>query len=59
MTIFVLDTNVIADIVAPKPNAAVIRQIAVQRQHTLCLCEAVDYEVRRGYLKTNASTRLR
>src|SRR5690606_5599591 len=27
-------------------------------QDTLCLCEAVDYEVRRGYLRTNATTKL-
>jgi predicted nucleic acid-binding protein len=58
MTIFVLDTNVISDIVSPKPNPNVLAKIAVHRQDVLCLCDAVDYEVRRGYLKTNATTRL-
>lgn len=58
MTVFVLDTNVISDIVSPKPNAEVIANIAAHRQHTLCLCEAVDYEVRRGYLKTGATAKL-
>jgi len=59
MTVFVLDTNVISDIVAPQPNTTVLNQISKNRQHTLCLCEPVDYEVRRGYLKAGASTRLR
>lgn len=59
MTVFVLDTNVISDIVAPQPNTTVLNQLSKNRQHTLCLCEAVDYEVRRGYLKAGASTRLR
>lgn len=59
MTVFVLDTNVISDIVSPNPNVTVVNQIAAHRQHTLCLCEAVDYEVRRGYLKTGATAKLR
>jgi len=58
MTLFVLDTNVISDIVSPKPNTDVLAKIAAHRQHTLCLCEAVDYEVRRGYLKTGATAKL-
>jgi predicted nucleic acid-binding protein len=32
MTVFVLDTNVISDMVAPKPNPDVLRQLAAQRQ---------------------------
>lgn len=59
MTIFVLDTNVISDIVSPTPNLAVVDQIAAHRQHTICLCEAVDYEVRRGYLKAGVTAKLR
>jgi len=59
MMVFVLDTNVISDMVAPKPNPDVLRQLAAQRQQAICLCEAVDYEVRRGYLKSKATTRLR
>lgn len=58
MTLFVLDTNVISDMVSPKPNTEVIANIAAHRQHTLCLCEAVDYEVRRGYLKIGATAKL-
>lgn len=58
MTVFVLDTNVISDMVSPTPNVAVVNQIAAHRQHTICLCEAVDYEVRRGYLKTGATAKL-
>jgi hypothetical protein len=56
--IFILDTNVISDIVRPKPNPEILAQIAAHGHDTLCLCEPVDYEVRRGYLKTNAVTRL-
>lgn len=59
MTVFVLDTNVISDIVAPTPNATVLARLAANRTHTLCLCEPVDYEIRRGYLKRNATTRLK
>jgi predicted nucleic acid-binding protein len=59
MTVFVLDTNVISDMVSPNPNVTVVNQIAAHRQHTICLCEAVDYEVRRGYLKTGATAKLR
>ncbi len=58
MTVFVLDTNVISDIVAPAPNPNVLAQLASHQLDTLCLCEAVDYEVRLGYLKTRAMTRL-
>lgn len=58
MTVYVLDTNVISDIVAPNPISEVVTQIADKQHHTLCLCEAVDYEVRRGYLRVNATTRL-
>lgn len=59
MTNFVLDTNVISDIVSPVPNTIVINNIAAHRQHTLCLCEPIDYEVRRGYLKTGATAKLK
>lgn len=59
MSVFVLDTNVISDIVAPQPNVNVLKHLSQHQQHTLCLCEAIDYEVRRGYIKVGASTRLR
>jgi tRNA(fMet)-specific endonuclease VapC len=59
MSVFVLDTNVISDLVAPIPNVNVLAKIVAHRQDTLCLCEAVDYEVRRGFLKTGATGRLR
>jgi predicted nucleic acid-binding protein len=58
MTVFVLDTNVISDIVRPTPNVAVVNQIEAHRGETLCLYEPVDYEVRRGYLKAGATARL-
>jgi toxin FitB len=58
MTVYILDTNVISDIVSPKPNETVVANIAAHRAHTLCLCEAVDYEVRRGYLKAEATAQL-
>lgn len=58
MTVFVLDTNVISDIVRPSPLIAVVNQIEAHRGDTLCLCEPVDYEVRRGYLKAGATRRL-
>ena len=59
MTIFVLDTNVISDLVAPAPLQKIIANVDAHRQHTICICAAVDYEIRRGYLKNNASGRLR
>lgn len=58
MTTFVLDTNVISDIVAPQPNTTVLHHLANQRQQAICLCAAIDYEIRRGYLKTKAVRRL-
>lgn len=58
MSIYILDTNVISDIVAPKPNPNVLKMIDTYQNETLCICEAVDYEVRRGYLKSNATARL-
>ena len=59
MTVFVLDTNVLSDIIAPTPIQNVIAKIAAHRQDTICLCEAVEYEVRRGYLKTSATGKLK
>jgi len=60
MTIFILDTNVISDIVAPTPRNEVLHQIDMHRQQDIrCICEAVDYEVRRGYLKAKATSKLR
>ncbi len=58
MTIFVLDTNVISDIVNPKANLNVLANLAANRQQVICLCEAVDYEIRRGYMRKAATTRL-
>lgn len=59
MTVYVMDTNVFSDIVAPVPNPTVLANLAGHRQDTLCLCEAVDYEIRRGYPKANATSKLR
>lgn len=59
MTVFVLDTNVISDIVRPAPNLTVVNHLEAHTEHILCLCEPVDYEVRRGYLKSDATTQLR
>lgn len=58
MTIFILDTNVISDIAMPTRNPAVLTRLTAHQPDILCLCEAVDYEVRRGYLKTRAFARL-
>jgi predicted nucleic acid-binding protein len=58
MTIFVLDTNVISDIAAPKPDANVVSNLALHRHDALYLCRAVDYEIRRGLLKNNAIVQL-
>jgi len=58
MTVYVIDTNVVSDITAPVPNPAVLAKLVTHRQDTLCLCDAVDYEIRCGYLKTSATTRL-
>jgi len=59
MTVYVMDTNVVSDIAAPKLISTVLANLAKHRQDTLCLCAAVDYEIRRGYLKTSATTKLR
>jgi predicted nucleic acid-binding protein len=58
MTLYVVDTNVFSDLAAPEPNRTVLANLARHRQDTLCLCEAVDYEIRRGYLKVSAASRL-
>lgn len=58
MTIYVLDTNVVSDIAAPVPKPAVIANLVQHRQDTLCLCEVVDCEIRRGYLKTATISKL-
>lgn len=58
MTIYVLDTNPFFNIAAPVPNPFVIANLVTHWQDTLCLCEAVDYELRRGYLKVAATSRL-
>jgi predicted nucleic acid-binding protein len=58
MIVYVIDTNVVSDIVAPIPNLAVLNNFAKHHQDTICLCEAVDYEIRRGYLKTGATNKL-
>jgi predicted nucleic acid-binding protein len=59
VTIYVIDTNVVSDIAAPSPNASVLAHLARHQQDVLCLCEAVDYEIRRGYLKSGATSRLK
>lgn len=59
MTVYVMDTNVVSDIAAPKPSPAVLTHLVKHRQDILCLCDAVDYEIRRGYLKTAAATKLK
>ncbi len=58
MPVFVLDTNVISDIAAPKPDVHVMSNLALYQQDALYLCSAVDYEVRRGLLKNNAIVQL-
>lgn len=58
MTLYVMDTNVVSDIAAPIPNKEVLGNLLKHRQDTLCLCEAVDYEIRRGYLKVGATSKL-
>lgn len=59
MSVYVMDTNVISDIAAPIPKPIVLANLAKHQQDTLCLCEAVDYEIRRGYFKTAATSKLR
>jgi predicted nucleic acid-binding protein len=58
VTIYVIDTNVISDLAAPAPKSNVLANLARHVHNTLCLCEAVDYEIRRGYLKVGAVSRL-
>lgn len=58
MTNFVLDTNVIADMMNPKPNVNVLAHLAANFRHNRYLCAPVDYEVQRGYLKSGAIRKL-
>jgi predicted nucleic acid-binding protein len=55
---YVLDTNVISDIVNTKPNANVIAHLAANFRHDLYLCVPVDYEIRRGYIRRSATRKL-
>ena len=56
--VFVLDTNVISDITNPEPNSNVLLHMNINQSSVLCLCQPVDYEIRRGYLKKGATRRL-
>jgi predicted nucleic acid-binding protein len=58
VTIYMINTNVISDLAAPVPKSTVLANLAKHVDDTLCLCEAVDYEIRRGYLKAGALSRL-
>ena len=53
--IYVLDSNVISDRL--NGHAVVTRKFSqmMQKGHVLCLSAPVDYEVRRGFLKRNAT----
>jgi predicted nucleic acid-binding protein len=52
--IYVFDTNAITDLLKATPNM-VARVRTVQETHILCLCQAVDYEIERGYLWRGAA----
>ena len=54
--IYVLDTNVLSD--SLRSHVTVRTQIRAHRTHSLCLCQPVDYEVRRGLLRKDAKTQL-
>ena len=57
--IYLLDTNVIADITNPVPNQTVLLHLRNHRQNnTICLCEPVIYEVERGWKHRRAEKKL-
>ncbi|MDQ7027692.1 MAG: PIN domain-containing protein [Anaerolineae bacterium] len=55
--IYIIDTNVIADLI--KKDTDVIQQIRHHQADVLCLCQPVDYEVRRGLLHKQAQRQIR
>jgi predicted nucleic acid-binding protein len=55
--IYIVDTNVIADLF--KKDANVIAHLRQHQNDVLALCQAVDYEVRRGLLHKQAPSQLR
>ncbi len=59
MTNFVLDTNVISDLVNPRPRVEVLENLQLHEPDILYLCEPVDYEIRRGFIRRGATTRLK
>jgi len=59
VSVYVLDSNVISDMLLPRPIAAVLQQLTEHRQDTLCLCAPIEYEARRGNYKVNATAKLR
>jgi len=54
--IYLLDTNVISDIIKSHPQ--VIQTVQERKNdHIIALCEPVDYEIQRGFLWRNASSK--
>jgi tRNA(fMet)-specific endonuclease VapC len=58
MSIYVLDANVVSDMLRKIPDATIMATIAQHRQDDVYLCMPVDYEIRRGLIKTQAFNRL-
>ena len=56
--IYILDTNAISDYIKQfEPTTTHIKQ-AIRDEHTLYLCQPVEYEVLRGLIKTKADRQL-
>lgn len=52
---YVLDANVIGDVMRRLPNVVRSYTSALTNEHVLLLCPSVHYEITRGFLKSGAS----
>lgn len=55
-SVYIFDTNAISAMI--EEDAAIVMKLRAIQLDTLVLCQPVDYEIRRGFLKNNAVSRL-
>jgi predicted nucleic acid-binding protein len=56
--VLVFDTNIVSNI-RPVMNSVLSRQMELNKDNTLCLCEPVVFEVERGYEHRQASRQMK
>lgn len=59
MTRYLLDTNVLSNVVKPEPSASLLNWMAEQRDDTLFIASLTLAEIRRGILEKPAGTKRR